>query len=155
MLLWELQPKTIIEIGSGTGGGAIWMADLMASYGLKTRIISFDLVKPAIKYDSVTFLKGDCNEIEKYMKAKVLEKLPHPWMLIEDAHVNVYGVLKYFHEFMEKGDYLIVEDSDIKQEEINQFIQDTDESYLVDAKYCDFFGRNMTCSYDSIFRKMK
>ena len=32
MLLWELKPKTIIEIGSGTGGSAVWMADLMKSY---------------------------------------------------------------------------------------------------------------------------
>lgn len=155
MLMWELKPKTIIEIGSGTGGSAVWMADLMASYGIDSKIISFDIIAPKIKYDNVTFLQGDCNEIEKIMKTQILEKLPKPWLIIEDAHVNVHGVLSHFHPLMKEGDYLIVEDSENKQPEIDRFLKDTHDSYLVDAQYCDFFGHNMTCSYDSIFRKVK
>ncbi|MGH1386747.1 CmcI family methyltransferase [Kordia sp.] len=155
MLMWELKPRTIIEIGSGTGGSAVWMADLMKSYGVESKIISFDIIAPQIKYNDVTFLQGDCNEIEKVMKTKILEKMPHPWLIVEDAHVNVYGVLQHFHSLMKEGDYLIVEDSESKQDEIDRFLKDTDESYLVDAEYCDFFGHNVTCSFDSIFRKMK
>ncbi|WP_052752826.1 CmcI family methyltransferase [Kordia zhangzhouensis] len=155
MLMWELKPKTIIEIGSGTGGSAVWMADLMASYGIESKIISFDIIAPKIRYDNVTFLQGDCNHIDQIMKVAILEKMPKPWLLIEDAHVNVYGVLQHFHPLLQEGDYLIVEDSENKQKEINRFLKDTNKSYLVDAQYCDFFGHNMTCSYDSIFRKMK
>jgi hypothetical protein len=29
MLLWDLKPATILEIGSGTGASAVWMADLV------------------------------------------------------------------------------------------------------------------------------
>lgn len=155
MLMWELKPKTIIEIGSGTGGSAVWMADLMKSYGIESKVISFDIIAPKIKYDNVTFLQGDSNEIGKVMKTQILEKMPRPWLLIEDAHVNVHGVLSHFHPLMQEGDYLIVEDSENKQEEIVRFLNDTGESYLVDAEYCDFFGHNVTCSFDSIFRKMK
>ena len=27
----------------------------------------------------------------------------------EDSHTNVYGVLQYFHQYMQTGDYFIVE----------------------------------------------
>src|ERR1019366_3124663 len=34
MLLWALKPATIIELGSGTGASAVWLADLAKSFGL-------------------------------------------------------------------------------------------------------------------------
>ena len=38
------------------------------------------------------------------------QKLPHPWYVIEDSHVNVTGLLEYFDRFLQPGDYLMVED---------------------------------------------
>ena len=32
-------------------------------------------------------------------------------MLIEDAHVNVTGILQHFDNFMTAGDYLIIDDT--------------------------------------------
>ncbi|GAA0731523.1 hypothetical protein GCM10009430_43840 [Aquimarina litoralis] len=153
MLIWDLKPKTILEIGSGTGGSAVWMSDLIAAYGFDCQIISFDINPPSTKYKNVTFLKGDSNKIDTVLTVDMLKELPHPWLIIEDAHVNVHGVLSYFHRFMDKGDYLIVEDSGEKQEVIARFLEDKKQHYLVDALYCDFFGHNVTCSYDSIFRR--
>ena len=43
MMLWDLKPRTIIEIGSASGGSALWMADLMACYGLDCEVYSLDL----------------------------------------------------------------------------------------------------------------
>lgn len=153
MMLWELKPKTIIEIGSGTGGSAIWMSDLLTAYNMDCRIISVDITPPAIQYKNVAFLKGDSYKIEAALDAQMLNHLPHPWLVIEDAHVNVQGVLNYLHLYLKQGDYLNIEDSESKQEDIAAFLENKKGSYMVDTLYCDFFGRNLTCSLNSIFRR--
>lgn len=153
MMIWELKPKTIIEIGSGTGGSAIWMSDLLTSYEMDCKIISFDITPPDIQYKNVTFLKGDAFEIETALDADLLKHLPHPWLVIEDAHANVPAVLNYLHRFLKPGDYLNIEDSMKKNKEIAGFLEDKKGSYTVDTMYCDFFGRNLTCSENSIFRR--
>lgn len=48
MLLWELKPKTILEIGSGNGGSAIWMSDLITIYKIYCKILSIDIHPPPI-----------------------------------------------------------------------------------------------------------
>ncbi|MBC6471487.1 MAG: hypothetical protein GDA48_00440 [Hormoscilla sp. GM102CHS1] len=55
MLLHELQPKTIIEIGTFNGGSAFWFADIMEMLGTATRIYSMDIdlymVDEKVKHD--------------------------------------------------------------------------------------------------------
>ena len=42
MLIYELRPRTIVEIGSFHGGAALFYADLAAAYGLETDVITVD-----------------------------------------------------------------------------------------------------------------
>lgn len=154
MLIWEMKPKTIIEIGSGSGGSAIWMSDLIDAYNLETKIFSFDINPPQMTYKHVEFMEGDCYKIEAYFATEKMKDLPHPILLIEDAHVNVLGVLDHFHPFLQSGDYLIVEDSMEKQEVIKQFMTGKEEQYKIDSDYCDYFGYNVSCCIDSIFYKV-
>lgn len=154
MLLWELKPRSIIEIGSGTGASALWMRDLLRSFEIPCEILSLDIVKPEIEVPGVRFLQGDCNAIEAALPADVLAALPHPWLAIEDAHENVAGVLGYLDGFLEAGDYLIVEDSEMKKQELAQLFSDPGFCYRVDSRYTDFFGRNATCAPDSILKKV-
>ena len=79
--------------------------------------------------------------------------LGHPWLVVEDAHVNVLGVLRHLHQQMRSGDYLIVEDSAIKGEALVRFLAETRDAYRLDTHYADFFGRNATAARDSIFRR--
>lgn len=151
MLLWEVKPRTIIEIGSASGGGAIWMADLTKSLGFECNILSMDLYPPDLEHDLVEFLKGDSNLIEETFSMEVMRQLPHPWIIIEDAHVNVKGVLENFDPCLESGDYVIIEDSMEKLEVIGAFMEGKGK-YKVDSYYCDFFGHNVTCSPNSIFK---
>jgi cephalosporin hydroxylase len=153
MLLWELKPKTIIEIGSGSGASAAWMSDLMDTYAGECQILSVDIRPPLVQCRNVTFLAGDCNRVSEALPAGRLRALPHPWVLIEDAHVNVGGVLRYFDDFTLPGDYLLVEDSLTKQSVLRTFMEERRGYYEVDTHYCDFFGRNVTCCHDSIFRR--
>jgi cephalosporin hydroxylase/SAM-dependent methyltransferase len=150
MLLWDLKPRTIIEIGSGAGASAVWMADLSKSFGTECRVYSVDVVRPAASHDGVSFIEGDCNAVEKIFADDFLRDAPHPWLLIEDAHANVLGVLRHFHPHLARGDYLVIEDSPGKRAEIEAFFGEFPGGYKVDTHYTDFFGRNATCSRDSI-----
>jgi cephalosporin hydroxylase len=151
MLLWALKPRTIIELGSGTGASAVWLADLTETFGIDGKVYSVDLKKPELQHDAVTFIQGDCLNIESVMAEDVLADADHPWLVIEDAHVNVYGVLRHFHPYVRQGDYVVIEDSASKKDDITRFLLGTPGCYAVDTYFTDFFGRNVTCAQDSIF----
>jgi hypothetical protein len=150
-LLAELRPRSIFEIGSGSGASALWLADHAALLDLACHVHSVDLVPADQRHAGATFYAGDCSDPERMFDAPLLNEAPHPWLVIEDAHHNVADVLARFHAFMRKGDYLYVEDSEIKRDDIRQFLAGRDGCYLVDTKFTDFFGRNATCALDSIF----
>jgi cephalosporin hydroxylase len=150
MLLWELRPRTIVELGSGAGASAVWLADTAATFGLDTHVYSVDLRRPEVRHDRVTFMAGDCEAIAGVFDEALLRAAPHPWLVIEDAHVDVGGVLSYFHGLTHPGDYVIVEDSDGKRAELQRFFLRHPGAYKVDTRYTDFFGRNATCAPDSI-----
>ena len=51
MIIWENQPVTILEIGSGEGASAMWMADVCKSSELFSQVYSVDIQPPNIVYD--------------------------------------------------------------------------------------------------------
>ncbi len=61
------------------------------------------------------------------------------------------AVLEQFHHYLTPGDYLVVEDSDVKREALRTFLGAHPGEYLVDTRFTDNFGRNATCAADSIF----
>ena len=152
MLLWELKPATVFEIGSGAGASAIWMADTMTGFaGQNATIYSVDINGITEGYEGVHFLVGDCNSPGSLFKPDLLRSAPRPWLVLEDAHVNVHDVLAHMDGFLAAGDYLFVEDSRIKTRELAAFLGQRDQRYKVDTRYTDFFGRNATCAANSIF----
>ena len=150
MLLWEIKPASIFEIGSGTGASAMWLKDLTEIFGMNSTVHSVDLKKPQCVRQGVHFIEGDCRNMGAVFDPEVMHGAPHPWLLIEDAHVNVQGVLKYFHPQLLPGDYIIVEDSWGKTGEIRNFLAENPDCYMVDTLFTDFFGRNSTCAANSI-----
>ena len=90
------------------------------------------------------------------------QNLQHPWLVIEDAHVNLTGVLGYLEKFTEPGDYICVEDTNPltpyisnqglvknlgydeigpnKLNELRKFLTGRADRYSVDQKYTDFYG---------------
>jgi cephalosporin hydroxylase len=154
-LLAELRPRTVFEIGSGLGASAAWFADNLAFCGVESRIHSVDRVKPEMAHPQVSFYQGDCSDPERLFDPELLRAEPHPWLVVEDAHHNVAAVLDQFHEFLLPGDYLVVEDSDVKRAALRTFLSAHPGDYLVDTRFTDYFGRNATCAADSIFVRTK
>ena len=155
MLLAEIRPRTVLEIGSGMGASAAWFAHNLAACGIEGRVHSVDRVKPLAEHPGVTFRQGDCSQPDRLFGADLLRAEPHPWLVVEDAHYNVGAVLEHFHSFLTPGDYLVVEDSDVKREIIRTFIAAHPGGYLVDTRFTDYFGRNATCAANSIFVRTK
>ena len=151
MLLSELKPATVFEIGSGTGASARWMADLMRNFDLDGRIYSVDIKPVGEVYPGVHFSAGDCSSPPSLFDADLLRSAPHPFLVIEDAHINVHDVLMHIDGFLTKGDYLFVEDSRDKTGDLERFTNARANRYKVDTRYTDFFGRNATCAANSIF----
>lgn len=177
-LFYELQPRTIIELGAYTGASAMWMADTLRTFEIDAHVFSVDidltlLDEQAKRHNHVTFLEGDCHRIDEVFPAETLAKLPQPLVLIDDAHVNIEGVYGHFHRHgLKSGDYLIVEDTipwipgtfgkseseeewgDWKWHEIQAFFQKYEAEFLVDRYYTDFFGYNATWNWNGFFKKI-
>ena len=154
MLIWELRPKTILELGSGDGGSAIWMADLCRAFGIDCTVTSLDIRPPQFEYPGVQYLRGDCTRLSESLTPQILNGLARPWLVIEDVHLEVPNVLRYLHEYLQAGDYLVVEDSNTKVEEVRRFCEEFPATYGVDTQYTDFFGVNVTSSINSILKRM-
>jgi len=150
-LIAELRPRTVFEIGSGLGASAVWFADNLALCAIEGRVHSVDIVKVEKEHPGVVFHRGDCFDPERLFDPDLLKAEPHPWLVVEDAHHNVAAVLAQMHKFLLPGDYLVIEDSEVKREAIRRFLGEHPGGYLVDTRFTDYFGRNATCAGDSIF----
>jgi cephalosporin hydroxylase len=157
-LLWELKPATIIELGAYMGGSALWLADMMQAMKIEGHIFSYELYRDRIevKHPQITFVKIDLNNLEEFDDI-MLQNLPHPWLLIEDAHTNAYNTLKKLNKFLLSGDYLIVEDTlfpDLdKGEKFYKFLKEFGSQYELDTRYTDMYGYNVTWNSNGYLRK--
>lgn len=179
-LIAELSPKTIFELGTYTGGTTLWMADLLKSLDIDGHIYTVDIDgtlpdNKVKKHPKITFIQGDLNRINSVFSDEILPRSPHPWLVIEDAHINVVGALEFFHNWMQSGDYFIVEDTNPdspaisgmglfedmeyvpfgpgKLEELEQFMQVRGNDYRVDSYYTDMFGFNATWNWNGFLRR--
>jgi cephalosporin hydroxylase len=153
LLLMELRPATIIEFGSEAGASAVWLADLAATLGVQCHLYSIDLEPPALTHERVTFLRGDSNVVAEALPSSWLKTLPHPWLVIEDAHVNIGGVLAHLADHLRSGDYVVIEDANAERD-IGLHLLSHPGQVLVDTFFTDYFGCNATCSPDQILRVM-
>jgi len=150
MLIDELRPGSIIELGSGAGGSALLFADLCASAGLTTEITSVDIEVAAVSDPRISFVRCDCSAWLQ-TTAQSGQTFRRPCLLIEDFHDDLAGFFESIDSILDSGDYLVIEDSSTKQNQIAKVI--AGRPYLVDTKYTDFFGVNCSSAMNSIFVK--
>lgn len=89
------------------------------------------------------------------MDKDLLKSLPHPWIVIDDAHEQVFSIFSYLRDLLVPGDYYVIEDVPIEaNKEIIDGLQLVEQSgFLVDTYYTDAFGANLTCAPNAWFRK--
>lgn len=167
MILNEVKPDLVLEIGTRFGGGALYLADLMDSIGCG-EIHAIDIVdnveKKVKEHKRIKFFfegwKGyDLANTKGFNKILVIEDASH---LYEDS----IGVLNKFHSIVSKGSYLIVEDGIINAlglekeydggplKAIREFLPKHPD-FLADRKWCEFFGKNATFNVNGYLKRVE
>ncbi len=171
LLVWQVKPGTIIEIGSNAGGSALWLADLLRLSGLSGTVVSVDIVEVKdVRDPRVRFLRGDANNLAATLSNAVLAQLPRPWLVVEDSshqYATCLSVMRFFDPLLKPGEYLVIEDGivdDLGMQQqfdggpnraIRKFLEECGGRFLVDVGLCDFFGHNVTWNTNGYLRKVK
>lgn len=157
MLLWELKPVTVIEIGAARGGSALWLADLLSAMGVEAHVWSFDvdLTRVEVSDARITFAQADSHQLST-LPLRELAALPHPWLVIEDAHQNLGPLLLAFDELLQAGDYLVVEDLILPRTYMafRHFARRAGARYHVDTRFTDLFGYNATWNANGYLKRV-
>jgi cephalosporin hydroxylase len=170
-IIWNMKPATIIEFGTFKGGSAVWLADLLTSYGLnETKLITLDKNHPGELNDKrIEFRHCDVSDIAPALPDEFMAQLKHPILIIDDAshHADhVANVMEFFHRHSVKDDYLIIEDGilslimDDKPFEggpikaIHAFLARYPNTYEIDRARCDTFGHNVTWNPDGYIKRI-
>lgn len=156
-IIHELQPKTIIELGSFHGGSGLWLADQLEAMQVDGEVHSFDLlskaVSPRAKHEKLHFHQADLKDFSSF-DIDFLKSLPRPWLIVEDAHVNVLNTLSFFRALMKAGDYFIKEDTCMlgtAAEHLEYLRLAESMDLYVDRIYADAFGNNVTTAENTWF----
>lgn len=170
-LMWELKPKTIIEVGTKSGGSAVWFGDMMKLWGWATKVVAIDLKIPRRPWhcpDNIEFIEGDEGDLSPFQE--MFHDLPHPWLIVNDAsHIAPIMLrgMNYLHQFILPGDYMVIEDgflADVGEDgrhrlggpprAISEFLANHAKQYEIDTRYCDFYGRNVTPSVNGFLKRV-
>lgn len=168
MIIFEVKPDLIIEIGTNQGGSALYLADLMNSYGIDGEIHSIDIndnavenVKsnPRIKLFTTGWENYDLELTKKFNKVLVIEDAAH-------TYECTLGAINKFAPVVSVNSYMIVEDgiiNDIGMEEmfdggplksLREFLPLHPE-FVVDRSWCDMFGKNATFNVNGYLKKIR
>lgn len=167
MIISEIQPDLIIEIGTNYGGGSLYLADLMDIIGHGT-IHTIDIEKktgtvvanhPRIKLFTDGWENYNLKEAAGFSKILIIEDASH-------TYEDTIGALRKFAPLVSVGSYLIVEDgimNDLNKEKgfhggplraIREFLSENN-NFVVDRKYCDMFGTNATFNVNGYLKKIR
>lgn len=168
MLIGEVRPDLIIEIGTHEGGGAMYLSDLLKAYGIEGEIHTID-INDAAKinlqpYSNIKFF-GDGAENYDLLLAQKFKKI----LVIEDA-AHTYecskSAIDKFACLVSVGSYLIVEDGIVNElgvekkygggplKAIREFLPAHPE-FMVDRRWCDMFGKNATFNVNGYLKRIK
>jgi cephalosporin hydroxylase len=166
MILEEVKPDLIIEIGTNKGGSALYLADLLEAQG-KGQIHTIDITDEApdlVKSHSriSMFHEGwdryDLNLALPFSTILVIEDSSHYYQ-------NTLQAITKFAPLVSKNSYLIVEDGIIddlgmkKQykggpvKAIEEFLE-SHSDFFIDEKWVNFFGASATFNTKGYLRKL-
>lgn len=167
MIINEVRPDLIIEIGTWNGGSALYLSDTMKNAGIhgevhtidiENRVQDYQILKdPCIKRFTEGFLNYDLRLTRFFKKILVIDDGSHHYEDCLDA-------FKMFNSIVSLGSYYIVEDSSVN---VNGYVDylgggpwfsiqkiiEENPNFEIDRKWCDFFGTNATFNMDGYLKK--
>jgi cephalosporin hydroxylase len=168
MIINEIKPDLIIEIGTYIGGNALYIADLLEinKKGIIHTIdienlVDSDLVNdhPRIKRFLGGYENYDINIVKDFKTI----------LVIDDGSHQYYDVKMAFEKFkhvVSLNSYYIIEDGSLNElgyeEDHNggplksiKEIMENNNQYEIDRRWCDFFGKNATFNTNGFLKKIK
>jgi len=156
MIIEEVKPDLIIEIGSFEGGSALYLADLLELHGkgevhtidIEDRIDDRVKAHKRIKFFSKGWENYDLRLVKDFKSVLVIEDGSHKYQ-------DTLQALIKFSNAVSPGSYLIVEDGIIDElgltreydggpvKAIKQFLSEN-KNFEVASNWTDFFGKNAT-----------
>lgn len=167
MILFEVKPDLVIEVGTNRGGGALYIADLLDLIG-KGEIHTIDIQDtcdelakqhPRIKRFTDGFQGYDIANAAGFEKILIIEDGSH-------LYEHTRDILAKFWQLVTKDSYFIVEDSIITAlnwekdynggplKAIHEFLKQNNH-FEIDRKWCDLFGKNATFNVNGYLKRIK
>jgi cephalosporin hydroxylase len=166
MLIAELKPDLLIEIGTNKGGSSLYLADLLELNG-QGELHTIDLAgnkedeklhsHPRIKVHKEGFAGYDTGHLTGYKKIMVIDDGSH-------YYNDVLAVLEKFSSWITPGSYFIIEDGIVNnlgrekefhggpQKAIKEFLR-KNVNFIIDRTWCDFFGTNATFNVNGYLKR--
>lgn len=142
-LISRLQPDCFVELGTNTGGGAVFYAEVMKQYQAKPLVVTIDVHEPALNWDKfankvcphcvpvschpawqeeglIEFIKGFTQEDSVVAQVDRLlnERQCKRTVVMHDSDHRGFAVerdLQIYHRFVPVGSYLIVQDTKLSR----------------------------------------
>lgn len=167
MLINDIKPDLIIEIGSYNGASALYYSDILDLIG-NGMVHSIDIEdhvhllakqKSNIKFFTTGYQNYDLNNAKEFNKIMVIDDGSH-------YYEDVLKALNKFSVLININSYYIVEDGVVSAlgmknkfnggplKAIDEFLKNN-KNFIIDRKYCDFFGKNATFNVNGFLKRIK
>jgi cephalosporin hydroxylase len=168
MIINQIKPDLIIEIGTFMGGNALYIADLLETIQ-NGEVHTID-IQNYVESDLITehprikrFLGGyenyDLNLTKDFQTVLVIDDGSHQYQ-------DVLNAFKKFKNVVSLNSYYIIEDGVLSElgysdshnggplKAIDKIMVEN-TNYYIDRKWCDFFGENATFNPNGFLKKIK
>ncbi len=166
MIISEVKPDLIIEIGTNAGGGSLYLSDLqqLNGYGVVHTIDIVDMVTNDLILSNKNikrFLGGyesyDLDNTIGFNTILVIDDGSHTYQDVKNSLIK-------FNNLVSKNSYFIVEDGILNElgynnygggplKAIEEFLKEN-PSYEINREICDFFGKNATFNINGFLKKI-
>ncbi len=168
MMIFDIKPDLIIEIGTNHGGSALYMADMLDLIG-EGEVHTIDIKEyemnplvlghPRIKRFLGGYNNYDINLTNGFKNIMVIDDGSH-------TYEDVNSVINIFKDVVSVGSYFIIEDGALDKiglgeiynggpnRSIFEFLQNN-TNYIIDKNLCNFFGVNATFNTNGYLKKIK
>jgi len=167
MIVNEIKPDLIIEIGTFKGGGALYFADLLEIIG-KGEVHTINIIEdvddlqiinnPRIKRFTDGYQNYDINLAKGFETVLIIDDGSH-------MAIDVLNAFNKFNSLVTLGSYYIIEDgvlSDLGYDstygggplQVMDEIVEKNKDFTVDRKWCDFYGKNATFNPNGYLKRI-
>lgn len=166
MIICQVKPDLIIEIGTNAGGGSLYLSDLqqLNGGGVVHTIDIVDMVSHNLVINNkniVRFLGGfqsyDIKNADGFKNILIIDDGSHTYEDVRDSLIK-------FKNLVSINSYFIVEDGILDElgyvgynggplRAIDEFLNN-DSNYIIDRSFCDFFGKNATFNVNGFLKKI-